>query len=123
MKTIDLPRPLRRYYELARREAEKSDHPKYKLGCVLVKGKKVLATGRNDNKTHPKWGRNPWGYLHAETNALYKAEINGVDVTGCDVYIYRKGYRLAKPCKSCYNALREAGVKNIFYTDHRVEGL
>ena len=111
------PRPRKRYYDLAAREAQKSNHPRVKMGCVLVKGKKVLAVSNNSKKTHPKWGLNGYGYLHAETAALAKADAAGIDVAGCEVYVWRRGERLAKPCASCYKALRAAGVGTIYYTD------
>lgn len=113
------PRPRKRYYELAKREALKSNHPRVKMACVLVKGKKVLAIAANHKKTHPKWGLNGYGYLHAETAALAKAEASGIDVTGCEVYVWRRGERLAKPCSNCYKALLAAGVGSIYYTDTR----
>ena len=111
------PRPRKWYYDLAAREAKKSNHPRVLMGCVLVKGKKVLAVANNSKKTHPKWGLNGYGYLHAETAALAKADAAGIDVAGCEVYVWRRGERLAKPCASCYKALRAAGVGTIYYTD------
>jgi len=43
-----------------------------------------------------------------------------IDWSKVDVYIYRicrsREQGLAKPCPSCEMALREAGVKNIYYT-------
>jgi len=114
---VDVPRPRKRYYDLCAREALKSNHPRVKMACCLVKGKKVLAIANNSKKTHPKWGLNGYGYLHAETAALAKASASGIDVTDCEVYVWRRGERLAKPCKSCYKALRDAGVGNVYYTD------
>ena len=114
---VDVPRPRKRYYDLCAREALKSNHPRVKMACCLVKGKKVLAIANNSKKTHPKWGLNGYGYLHAETAALAKAAASGIDVTDCEVYVWRRGERLAKPCKSCYEALRDAGVGNVYYTD------
>jgi len=114
---VDVPRPRKRYYDLCAREALKSNHPRVKMACCLVKGKKVLAIANNSKKTHPKWGLNGYCFLHAETAALAKAAASGIDVTDCEVYVWRRGERLAKPCKSCYKALLDAGVGNVYYTD------
>ena len=109
-----------RFFKLAKKEAEKSSHSKYKLGCVIIRKKTVLSRGNNTDQTHPIWGLNGWHKLHAETHALSLAHSRRINITGADIYIYRKGNRLAKPCSNCYNAIRKAGIRNIYYSDHRV---
>lgn len=110
----------KQFFRLAKKEASKSRHSKYQLGCVIVKKKTVLSRGNNTDQTHPVFGINGWHKLHAETHALSLARSHRIDVDGADIYVYRKGYKLAKPCSNCYNALIKAGIKNIYYTDHRV---
>ena len=97
----------KQFFRLAKKEASKSRHSKYQLGCVIVKKKTVLSRGNNTDQTHPVFGIN-------------LARSHRIDVNGADIYVYRKGYKLAKPCSNCYNALIKAGIKNIYYTDHRV---
>ena len=110
----------KQFFRLAKKEAIKSRHSKYQLGCVIVKKKTVLSRGNNTDQTHPVFGINGWHKLHAETHALSLARSQRIDVNGADIYVYRKGYKLAKPCSNCYNALIKAGIKNIYYTNHRV---
>lgn len=109
----------KQFFRLAKKEAQKSIHSKYSLGCVIIRKKTVLSRGNNTDQTHPSFGMNGWHRLHAETHALSLAASQRIDVSGADIYVYRKGNRLAKPCSNCYNALMKAGIKNIYYSDHR----
>lgn len=56
--------------------------------------------------------------LHAEIAALISS--GRVDLTGAEIYIYRedKHGNLAscKPCVSCHQALKDAGVRHVYYT-------
>jgi deoxycytidylate deaminase len=101
---------------MAALEAKKSTHHKYKIGCIIVNGNQVLGKGCNNIKTHPRWGRNGWNILHAETTAIVDAERRGNDISGCSAYIYRVGGKLARPCDNCHQAMQEKGIKNIYYS-------
>jgi len=84
---------------------------KYRLGAVAVKDNKVMATGHNQLKTHPRIK----GYLHAETSAIIKTESCDTVVV---VRISKRGLlRMAKPCDGCIRFMKANGVKNIIYTD------
>ena len=99
------------------------------VGAVIYKGKKIIASSVNKNKTHPlmkyynkevPYKRIP--YLHAEIAALLAArwEIGKNDLKNCTVYIARKlncdGWGFARPCPACMQALKDAGIKKIVYT-------
>lgn len=91
-----------------------------KHGSVIVKGGRVIGTGMNKERNHPKIVSSEHiktdCSVHAEIDALKKAK----DTNGATVYIARvnkKGQaRDSKPCSRCYSALRSNGIKKIVYT-------
>lgn len=121
-----------RYFKLAENMSEMSSYPRIKIGCVVVQGGKVISTGFNLNRTHPKQyalnkkhrhyeGDNTYGReaarLHAEQNALL--HLDGQDLKKAEIYIYRKskdGHGMCRPCGSCMARLRELGISRIYYT-------
>ena len=123
---------------MARRSAEHSDFKGFHIGCVIVYRGKVISSACNSNKTHPiqrKYNRKYRDFkksdkpildkLHGEMAALIqipKCIENNIDYSRCKVYVYRisHGKRLrqglARPCPSCLEALRDKGVRKIYYT-------
>lgn len=60
--------------------------------------------------------------VHAEIHALSWLIGKNIDWSKVSIYIYR-AYRngmpaLSKPCKSCYNLIKDLGIKEIFYIDN-----
>lgn len=108
-----------KYFDIAKRLAEKSSS-KFKLGCCIVKKNKIIGFGFNDmRKTHPKC--NTYGnYLHAELHSLLGLSIN--ETKGATAYVYRLkndgSMGMSKPCPVCEDALRVAGIQEICYTGH-----
>lgn len=126
-----------KYFEMARKEAEKSDFDNFHLGCILVYKKHIIGRGHNSTKTHPKQkemnkyrhfnkSNKPVNHsLHAEIAALNSVpysiaqNINWADVK---VYIFRiskgrnLGMGLARPCAACRAALQSLGVRHFHYT-------
>ena len=105
-----------RFFDVAKAASKHSDHPAHKLGAVIVKGNKIISVGFNKNKTHTK-SNHAWKRLHAEICAIIKAKQ---DLTGCSIYVYREtkngALGLSKPCPSCFAAIKESGIKTMFYT-------
>lgn len=105
-----------RFFDIAKAASKHSDHPAHKLGAVIVKGNKVVSVGFNKNKTHTK-SNHAWKRLHAEISAIIKAKQ---DLTGCSIYVYRETKNgdlgMSKPCPSCFSAIRESGIKIVYYT-------
>lgn len=105
-----------KFFEIAKAASKHSDHPAHKLGAVIVKGNKIISVGFNKNKTHTK-SNHAWKRLHAEISAILKAKQ---DLTGCSIYVYRETKNgdlgIAKPCSSCSAAIKETGIKKIYYT-------
>ena len=94
------------------------------IGCVIVKGKHVLATGYNGAVANAKHCSQvgclreemevPSGErhelcraLHAEQNAFLQAARHGVNLDGSTLYV------TIQPCGICAKMLINAGVKKI----------
>lgn len=115
-----------RWFKQAKRESKKSTHDKAHIGAVIVIGNYVVSRGFNKKKTHPFQARLdreqnyhcPNAKLHAEVSTLLNS--GKTDLSNAEIYIYRedKHGRIAnsKPCVSCTEALRLAGVREVFYT-------
>ena len=126
-----------KFFEMARKEAEKSDFGTFKLGAVLVFKKHVIGRGHNSNKTSPmqkKYNRyrqfndsanGIHHSVHAEIAALNSVPypvaetVNWSDVK---IYIYRiskgkdLGMGLSAPCPACRAALRDLGIQHLYYS-------
>ena len=104
-------------------ETAKSSPSKKKVGAVLLRKNKVIATAVNlEKKTHPlqakfaqKVGLIEKVFLHAEIYSLIKARENADTIVVARVNNQNK-LRIAKPCACCSLALEEAGVKKIYYS-------
>jgi tRNA(Arg) A34 adenosine deaminase TadA len=90
---------------------------------VLDSHNRIISKGKNNyNKTHPmqsrlanKTDRPNRQYLHAEIAALVKArkEPFGILI----IRITKTGLiKMARPCNICILAIREAGIKNVYYS-------
>lgn len=93
----------------------------YHLAAILRRSGKVVKIGENTNKTHPRFKRQykdgTWAsHMHAEMNVLRFAkpgdEIEVMRFARCSHKI-----TMAKPCNLCYDAMKEAGIKRVHYTD------
>lgn len=108
---------INKYFELAKRLSKKSDHYQYKMGCVIVKGKRVVGVGYNQLKSHPK-SPHEWKTIHAEFHATLGTDL--AELRGSTVYVYREkkngDLANAMPCRSCRRMLESLGVKEVFYT-------
>lgn len=116
-----------RYFKQARKQSKLSSHDKARIGAVIVRGNFIAGRGCNQFKTHPVQRRydKKSGYyginshIHAEVAALINTGRH--DLTGAEIYIYREDMRdnlaQCRPCVSCTQALKDAGVKHVFYND------
>lgn len=122
-----------RYFSKARHIAEISDCPKVHVGCVAVYQGNVINIACNLEKTHPmqkyynryrivsgKANDRCLPKLHAEINCING--IRGLDINFSKVrlYIYRtradRPYGLSRPCPSCMAAIKDLGIRDIYYT-------
>lgn len=126
-----------KFFEMARKEAEKSDFDGFKLGCVIVHKKHVIGRGHNSNKTNTKQkkynryrnfnkGSRPIKHsVHAEIDSLNSVPYpvaNSINWSNVKVYIYRispgkpLGHGLSSPCAACRAAMRDLDIRHLYYT-------
>lgn len=118
-----------RYFEKARQVADISDYYKTHIGCVAVYQGQVIGLGCNCNKTHPtqhyynryrKQADNMLPKLHAEISCINQIKNLNINFSKVKLYIYRirkdQPFGLARPCPSCMAAIKDLGIKNIYYT-------
>lgn len=107
----------------------------WKVGAVIVKDGRPVATGRNgtatgkvncdelakakgwllaDGKLDPskRAAHSAWSAeneIHAEINAILFAARNGIAIEGADLYC------TASPCPDCCKAISNSGIARVFY--------
>ena len=116
------------FLQLARQAATRSTCLRRQVGAVLVRDKRVLATGYNgaprgvahclevgclrDELGIPSGERQELcRAIHAEQNALIQAAVHGVAVDGATLYT------TLQPCILCAKMLINAGVREIRYVE------
>ena len=118
-----------RYFYKARQIANISDYNKIHVGCVAVYHGQIIGIGCNTNKTHPAQKfynryREPSDTmlpkLHAEISCLNQIKHLDINFTKVKLYIYRirkdQPFGLSRPCPSCMAAIRDLGIRDIYYT-------
>jgi dCMP deaminase len=97
----------------------------YKVGCLIVKDKRILSTGYNgtapgfpncntifrketfDREKHHAFSDKY--EIHAEMNAILFAAKNDLSIDGCELYT------TVHPCDQCLKNLIQSGIKKIYY--------
>ena len=114
------------FMTLANQVATRTTCLRRAVGCVLVRDKRILATGYNGAPSGLKHCSEigclrqqlnvPSGEkhelcraLHAEQNALIQAARYGINVDGATIYVN------TQPCVMCAKMLINAGIKEIVY--------
>lgn len=118
-----------RFFEKAKKVASVSDFYKTHMGCVAVYQGQVIGLGCNCNKTHPSQqyynqyrekSDSLLAKLHAEMSCLNSIKNQNVNFSKVKLYIYRirksQPFGLARPCPSCMAAIRDLGIRDIYYT-------
>lgn len=118
-----------KYFLKARQAALISDFHKTHIGCVAVYHGNVFGIGCNCNKTHPmqkkynKFRKKSDGLLpklHAEINCINSIKHLNINFSKVKLYIYRirkdQPFGLARPCPSCMAAIKDIGIRDIYYT-------
>ena len=126
------------FLDMARLVSQRATCLRRKVGAVLVKEKRILATGYNGAPTGlahcsdvgclreklkiPSGERHELCRgLHAEQNAIIQASLYGVSIKGGTLYITNH------PCTICAKMLINAGIKDIViskgYPDRRAADL
>jgi dCMP deaminase len=105
-----------RFLRLAQEVSSWSIDPSTKVGCVLVKNKKVISTGyngfpKNISDSFDRLMDREQKYeitVHAEVNAVTTAALHGVSTEGCSAYV------TMFPCSRCSSVLINAGISRIY---------
>ena len=116
-----------KYFQKAHQIATISDYKKTHVGCVAVYQGQVIGLGCNCNKTHPVQKKyNMYRKdlmlpkLHAEISCLNQIKHLDINFSKVKLYIYRirkdQPFGMARPCPSCMAAIRDLGIRNIYYT-------
>ena len=118
-------------FSKARDAALFSDYKKPHIGCVAVYQNSIIGIGWNSNKTHPMQDyynkyrfnsnrRYPPPKLHAEISCICSIIHLKINFSKVKLYIYRprKDIKMGmcRPCPSCMAAIKDLGIKHIYYT-------
>ncbi len=123
---MDRPNWDQYFMEMAELASKRSTCLRRKVGAVLVKDKRILATGYNgapkklphceetgclrEQKNVPSGQRHEiCRGIHAEQNLIAQSAIHGVKTDGATVYCTNQ------PCSICTKILINAGIKKIYY--------
>ena len=113
-----------------------SDFPRVHIGCIAVYKKDIIGIGYNSRKTSPIQSKyNTLGkrillsnngkpvneFLHAEIACLNMIRNMDIDFSKVRLYISRKNcwneLACCRPCSACEYAIKELGIKSVYYTD------
>jgi dCMP deaminase len=105
-----------RFLRLAQEVASWSIDPSTKVGCVLVRNRRVVSTGYNgfpknisDNFERLMDREKKYEItVHAEVNAVTTAALHGVSTEGCNAYV------TFSPCSHCAAVLINAGIQEVY---------
>jgi len=114
----------KKYLTLAAKIANQNDTcVQHRHGAVLVKGGSVLSYSTNQNALKSwvaRFRHRDKGHAtkHAEVGCIHN--IDRSKTSGSTLYVTRisnKGnFLLSKPCPMCKRALKNAGIKRVYYT-------
>jgi dCMP deaminase len=107
-----------RFLRLAKEVSTWSIDPSTKVGCILVKNKRVISTGyngfpRNISDNFDRLLDREKKYeitVHAEVNAVTTAALHGVSTEGSIAYVS------FSPCSRCAAVLINAGISEVYVT-------
>ena len=105
-----------RFLRLAQEVASWRIDPSTKVGCVLVRNRRVVSTGYNgfpknisDNFERLMDREKKYEItVHAEVNAVTTAALHGVSTEGCNAYV------TFSPCSHCAAVLINAGIQEVY---------
>lgn len=108
-----------RWMSVALKALDSSNHNKYHMVCVAIKGGKVVSVGVN-SKGPPAFfikGLKEQRGRHAEITCL--SFLNKKDIKGATLYIAGKSVGgtivLSRPCESCLPFIEKMGIRRIVY--------
>ena len=108
----------KRFIELAQQISTWSKDPRATIGCVIVKDKRILATGYNGLPSCVKDTQELLNnkelkrtlMVHAEVNAILNAGKHGISLVGATIYVYG-----LPPCANCVKTIMSSGIVRLVY--------
>lgn len=106
------------FMQIAFTVAERSTCDRAHVGAVLVRDRRILATGYNgapaglphcDDVGHLMLDNHCVRTLHAEQNAIIQAALHGVGTQDATAYVTHQ------PCLTCAKMLINAGIRRVVY--------
>ena len=103
--------------ELARMVATRATCDRLHVGCLLVKNKRIIATGYNgstpgmphcDDVGHHIIDGHCQRTVHAEANAIAQCAYHGVNTENSICYLTHT------PCYTCAKLLYSAGIRTVY---------
>lgn len=91
----------------------------YRVGAVLLKGRKIVNAKTNTGKSHRILAAfTSFPLLHAETNCVVSHGFDNCDGLSIAVArVHKNGdLSMARPCPTCEKVLKEVGIKKVYYT-------
>jgi len=131
---------INKFFKLAKNASKFSDYTKKNIhiGAVLVYKNKVISNGWNTDKTNPIQyayniyrqqtennnreydANNHLPCVHAEMKCLIDTKDLNIDWRKANLFVYRSSngkLRNCKPCKACLKAIKDRGIRNVYYTN------
>lgn len=106
------------FIEQAVHASDRGTCDRARVGCILVKDNRVIATGYNgspsglphcDDEGHLMKDGHCIRTVHAEENALLQCSRFGIASEGATAYVTHE------PCLHCRRQLIQAGIKKVMY--------
>ncbi|MFH0882182.1 MAG: dCMP deaminase family protein, partial [bacterium] len=108
----------KRFTDLARFWSQFMTCDRARVGAVIVKDKRVIASGYGgapsgsvtcDEVGHAMHNEHCVRTVHAEMNAIAQAARFGPSTDGCDMYV------TVMPCFNCAKMIAAVGIKRVYY--------
>ena len=105
-----------RFIRVAREVSSWSKDPSKQIGAVIVKDKRILATGYNGfpkgiDDSEDKYNNRELKYelvVHAEMNAIFNASFHGVSLKDTTMYVWG-----LPVCNECAKGIIQVGINRI----------
>ena len=105
-----------RFIRVAREVSSWSKDPSKQIGAVIVKDKRILATGYNGfpkgiDDSEDKYNNRELKYelvVHAEMNAIFNASFHGVSLKDTTIYVWG-----LPVCNECAKGIIQVGINRI----------
>lgn len=96
------------FLNIAEAVAERSEDPKTKVGCVIVKDRRIVSTGYNGAPAGVDWDHEDKHrrVVHAEANAIIYGDYE--KLRGATLYCTHS------PCKECVKLIAAAGIEHVY---------